>query len=105
MHDDIGLLLDEEISSVNLCALHCKIRNTEQFLGSLGLFAYKIGSLDSLNALLSELGPNSMKKNLIRLKEARNNNMAVIREHINVASLSGKNCICIIILFVCGNTM
>ncbi len=69
IRDDIGLLLDEDITSVNLCALHCEIRNTEQFLGSLGLFAFKIGSLDELNAHLSELGPNAMKKAFIRLKE------------------------------------
>ena len=28
------------MSSVNLCALHCKTQNTEQILGSLGLYAY-----------------------------------------------------------------
>ena len=58
IRDDIGLLLEEDITSVNLCALHCEIRNTEQFLGSLGLFACKIGSLESLNKALSNLGPD-----------------------------------------------
>ena len=82
--------MDEDITSVNLCALHCEIRNTEQFLGSLGLFAFKIGSLESLNKTLSELGPLSMKKDFIRLKEGRNTNMAVNKAHIKVASLSGN---------------
>ena len=95
IRDDIGLLLDEDITSVNLCALHCEIRNTEQFLASLGLFAFKIGSLDELNAHLSELGPNAMKKAFIRLKEGRNTNMAVTKAHIKVASLSGSIRTCI----------
>ena len=89
IRDDIGLLLEEDITSVNLCALHYKIRNTEQFLGSLGLFAFKIGSLESLNKALSKLGPNAMKKDFIRLKEGRNTNIAVNKALIKVASLSG----------------
>ena len=60
--DDLTLLLEEDLSAVNLCTLHCEIRNTEQIISSLGLFAYKIGSLGELNAKLSELGPRTMKR-------------------------------------------
>jgi hypothetical protein len=47
------------------------MRNTEQFLGSLGLFAYKIGSLENLNQTLRDLGPSAMKKDFIRIKEGQ----------------------------------
>ena len=37
IRDDLELLLEEDLSSINLCALHCELRNTEQLLSSLGL--------------------------------------------------------------------
>jgi hypothetical protein len=61
------------------------MRNTEQILGSLGLYAYKIGSLDNLNA---ELGPKSMKKSFVRIKDCKNKNLEVTKNHIKVASIS-----------------
>ncbi|CAB4001503.1 Hypothetical predicted protein, partial [Paramuricea clavata] len=88
--DDLTLLLEEDMTSVNLCALHCEMRNTEQLLGSIGLFAYKIGSLENLNDILRELGPAAMKKDFVRLRERRNTNLAVNKNHIKVASLSGR---------------
>lgn len=33
------------------------MRNCEQILGSLGLFAYGVGSLDQLDEVLSDFGP------------------------------------------------
>ena len=78
------------MNSVNLCALHCEMRNTEQILGSLGLYAYKIEALESLNAKLAELGPKSMKKNFIRIKDNRNKNLEVTKNHIKIASISGR---------------
>ncbi len=77
------------MDTVNLCALHCEIRNTEQILGLLGLVAYKIGSLDSLNEKLTELGPKTMKKNFIRIKDRRNVNLEVRKNNVKVASISG----------------
>ena len=88
--DDLKLLLDEDMNSVNLCALHCKMRNTEQILESLGLYAYKIGALESLNEKLAELGPKSMKKNFIRIKDNRNKNLEVTKNHIKIVSISGR---------------
>ena len=67
------------------------MRNTEQILGSLGLVAYRIGTLLSLNAKLSELGPKTMKKDFIRVKEQINVQLEVTKNHIKIASLSGKN--------------
>jgi hypothetical protein len=64
------------------------MRNTEQILGSLGLYAYKIGSLDNLNAKLAELGPKSMKKSFVRIKDCKNKNLEVTKNHIKVASIS-----------------
>ena len=54
-------LLEEELCDVNLCALHCELRNTEQLLISLGMFAYDCGSLKDCNYALSEYGPDNMK--------------------------------------------
>ena len=90
IRDDLTLLLDEDMNSVNLCALHCEMRNTEQILGSLGLYAYKIEALESLNTKLAELGPKSMKKNFIRIKDNRNKNLEVTKNHIKIASISGR---------------
>lgn len=45
MRDDLACILDKDLSSLCLCALHCEMRNTEQILKSVGLLAYKIGSL------------------------------------------------------------
>ena len=43
--DDLLCLLDEDLSSIQLCALPMETRNTEQFLASIGLMAYKVDSL------------------------------------------------------------
>jgi hypothetical protein len=66
------------------------LQNTEQILESLGLYAYKIGALQSLNEKLAELGPKSMKKNFIRIKDNRNKNLEVTKNHIKIVSISGR---------------
>ena len=43
--DDLLCLLDEDLSSIQLCALPMEMRNTAQFLASIGLMAYKVDSL------------------------------------------------------------
>ena len=40
--DDLEFLLEEDLLSINLCALQCELRNTEQLLSSLGLFSYEV---------------------------------------------------------------
>ena len=48
-----------EVGDVNLCALHCELRNTEQLLVSLGLTTYKCQSLKECNSVLAEYGPET----------------------------------------------
>ena len=69
---------------INLCALHCELRNTElaELLSSLGLFSYKVGSLDECNDQLANYGP----ENFITVKMK---DMAVKRHNIQVSSFSG----------------
>ncbi|CAH3183891.1 unnamed protein product [Porites lobata] len=50
IRDDLEFLLEEDLLSINLCALQCELRNTEQLLSSLGLFSYEVGSRDECNA-------------------------------------------------------
>lgn len=45
LRDDLMFLLEEDLSHINLCSLHCEMHNTEQLLGSLGLSAYRVGCL------------------------------------------------------------
>lgn len=90
LRDDLNFLLEEDLSHINLCSLHCEMRNCEQLLGSLGLFAYRIGSLDKLNEALSDHGPESCKGfPRVKVKERRGQQTAVDRSNIKVASFSG----------------
>ena len=68
----IEFLLEEYLSSINLCTLHCKLRNTEQLLSSLGLFSYKVGSLDECNAELANYGPENFSSRItVKMKEGQ----------------------------------
>ena len=73
IHDDLEFLPEEDLSStVNLCALHCELRNTEQLLSSLGLFFYKVGSLDECNAELANYGPENFSSRItLKMKRAK----------------------------------
>ena len=61
IHDDLEFLLEEELSNVQLCALHMVIRNAEQLLGSIGPVAYKNDCLKDANNVLRGYGPESFK--------------------------------------------
>lgn len=90
LRDDLDFLLEEELSNINLCALHCEMRNCEQLLGSLGLFAYCIGSLDLLNEALSEYEPESRRGfPRITKKERKGQQTDIDRKNIHEASFSG----------------
>ena len=41
-----------------------------------------------MNAKLAELGPKSMTKNFVRIKDNRNKNLEVTKNHIKIASIS-----------------
>ena len=89
IRDDLEFLLEEDLSSVNLCALHCELRNTEQLLSLLGLFPYKVGSLDECNAELANYGPENFgSKITVKMKEGQET--AVEKHNIQVSSFSGS---------------
>ena len=91
IHDDLTFLLEEELSSVCLCALHSEMRNTEQLLGSLGLFAYRCNSLDECNKALGQYGPElSRGHERITVKLRQGQQTAVNKNNISVASFSGS---------------
>lgn len=67
------------------------MRNTEQLLGSLGLFAYRCGTLEDCNKVLSQYGPeNSRGHDRISVKLRQGQQTAVNKNNISVASFSGK---------------
>lgn len=90
LRDDLNFLLEEDLCNVNLCSLHCEMRNCEQLLGFLGLFAHRIGSLDKLNEALSNYGPeNSRGFPHVTVKERKGQQTSIERANIHVASFSG----------------
>ena len=91
LRDDLTFLLEEDLSNINLCSLHCEMRNCEQLLGSLGLFAHRVGSLDApLNQALSDHGPESCKGfSRVTVKQKPGQQTDVERSNIKVASFSG----------------
>lgn len=90
LRDDLNFLLEEDLSNVNLCSSHCEMRNCEQRLGSLGLFAYRVGTLDLLNDALSDYGPENCRGYpRVTIKERKGQTKAIERQNINVASFSG----------------
>ena len=90
LRDDLTFLLEEDLSNINLCSLHCEMRNCEQLLGSLGLFAHPVGSLDALNQALSDHGPESCKGfSRVTVKQKPGQQTDVEKSNIKVASFSG----------------
>ena len=66
------------------------MRNCEQLVGSLGLFAYRIGSLDLLNEALSDYGPENCRGfPRVTIKERKGQQTAIDRKNVHVASFSG----------------
>ena len=91
MRDDLVFLFEEELSNITLCALHCSMRNTEQLVGSLGLFAHRYDALDECNKALSNYGPeNSRKYDRVTVKETKGQTTEITKSNISVASFSGK---------------
>lgn len=86
LRDDLLFLLEED-----LCALHCELRNTEQLLSSLGMFAYECGSLKECNAVLANYGPDSMKgRDRVLVKAKPGQESGIERHNIQVVSFSGS---------------
>ena len=85
MPNNLEFLLEEDLSSINLCALHCELRNTEQLLASLSLFAYKVGSLHGCNAQLANYGPDNFNSR-ITVKRKEGQKTAVEKHNIQMSS-------------------
>jgi len=67
------------------------MRNTEQLLGSVCLFAYRCNCLDECSKVLSQYGPeNSRGHDRITVKLRKGQQTAVDKNNISVASFSGK---------------
>lgn len=90
LRDDLTCLLDEELASMCLCALHCEMRNTEQLLKSVGLLAHEIGSLAECNENLRKYGPENFKGDRITVKLRTGQQTAASRNNISIASFSGQ---------------
>ena len=89
IRDDLEFLLDEELSNVQLCALHMEMRNTEQLFGSIGLVAYKIDSLKDANNVLRGYGPESFKGDRLTVQKKAGQQTEVGKHNIHVSSMSG----------------
>jgi len=68
LRDDITCILEEDLSSMCLCALHCEMRNTEQLLKSVGLLAHEIDSLQECHETLCKYGLENFKGDQISVK-------------------------------------
>ena len=90
MRVDLTCILDEDLSSHCLCALHCEMQNTEQILRSVGLLAYEISSLPECNAELARYGPDNFYGDRITVKVKSGQKTAVGRNNIKFASCSGQ---------------
>jgi len=88
LRDDLTCILEEDLSSMCLCALHCEMRNTEHLLKSVGLLAHEIGSLQECNETLSKYGPENFKGDRISVKLRTGQQTAASRNNISVASFS-----------------
>jgi len=66
------------------------MQNTEQPLGSLGLFAYRIGTLKACSEALAIYGPeNTSCYERIHLKLRTGQQTTVIKSNIHVSFISG----------------
>ena len=91
LRDDLEFLLDEELCHIQLCSLHQEMRNTEQLLGSLGLFAHRVGTLKTCNEAVAMYGPeNTRYFDRIQVKLRTGQQTAVTKSNIRVSSMSGK---------------
>lgn len=91
IRDDLLFLLDEEISNIQLCALHMEMRNTEQLLASVGLLAYQIDSLKEANKALKFYGPESFHGDRITVKKKSEQQSSISRHNVHISSMSGQS--------------
>ena len=68
IRDDLEFLLEEELSNIQLCALHMEMRNTEQLLGSIGLVAYRNDCLKMQTMYYEVMALNPSRETDLRCK-------------------------------------
>ena len=90
IRDDLVFLIDEELTNIQLCALHMEMRNTEQLLASIGFLAYKVDSLPDANAALKNYGPESFHGDRISVKKKSDQQSAISKQNVHVSSMSGN---------------
>ena len=90
MRDDLVFLLDEQLTSIQLCAVHMEMPNTEQLLASVGFLAYKVDSLPEANTALKNYGPESFHADRISVKKKSDQHSAISKQNVHVSSMSGK---------------
>ena len=89
MRDDLTLLVDKEMEAINLCALHCEIRNLEYLLRSLALQAYLCGSLHKCNNILKKYGPAKFHGDRVTVQFKKDQQTEATVQNVKVASFSG----------------
>ena len=89
IHDDLEFLREEELSNVQLCALHMEMRNTEQLFGSIGLVAYKNDCLKHANNVLQGYGPEFFKGDRVTVQKKAGQQTEIGKHNIHVSSMSG----------------
>ena len=90
VRDDLEFLLEEDITEINLCALHAENRMTEQLLVSIAMMAHGCNSLKECNSSLKQYGPANSKKDRVKLKMREGQETAATRSNFKIASMSGK---------------
>ena len=89
IRDDLEFLLEEELSNIQLCALHMEMRNTEQLLGSIGLVAHRNDCLKDANNVLRGYGPESFKGDRLTVQKKAGQQTEIGKHNIHVSSMSG----------------
>lgn len=91
IRDDLEFLPEEELSNVQLCALHMEMTNTEQLLGSISLVAYKnVDCLKDANNVLRGYDPESFKGDRLTVQKKAEQQTEIEKHNIHVSSMSGS---------------
>ena len=68
------------------------MRNTEQLLGSLGLFPFRCNTLDACNEVIGQYGPEMSKGHdriTVKFRQGQQTVVTKNNIHVSVASFSG----------------
>ena len=82
--------MEEDITDINLCAVHAENRMTEAILLSVATMAHTCNSLPELNAALKPYGPANFKKDRIKVKLRPGQESELTRSNFKIASMTGN---------------